>query len=396
MFTNTVRRAVAMGAIALVALAALPASAQKPGPLTVKPEVLSKIKPIVPLVLTTAKMTAFDPTKDAYKFINTFKTVTGVFDITTGGLCAGMVYSALDYWKARQPVPQQTYAPINGTTLQKYLYDRNMTALGDHMDKWTELHLNPLGARDNEFFRWGLQGTGGGRLEELRAHIDKGEPVPLGLKSLTGNPGDDHVVLAYGYDMGRYKGDLGQYQEDLKIFVYEPNYGAQKVTMVPKPDRNMWCDVELNHGRETCWRTYFVQQNYHQLRAPTIPASPRELLLSLKTGGDDLRGGSDNVHVIVGLKSGAITVQNVNQLQRWIDNTWQDVGISLPAGTRAADVTSIKLQTTFGGGIGGDNWNLDEAQISFRENGVATASCNTKPMKRFTGDDQTWLTKFPC
>src|SRR5690242_17850757 len=224
------RRVLGTIALGLAAMLAQPASAQdKPKPpLVLKPGVL---KPIAPVILSTAKMTTFNPETDAYRFINTFKTVTGVFDITTGGLCAGMVYSVLDYWKAHQPVPKQTYAPVNGTTLQSYLYARNMTALGDHMDKWTELHLNPLGARDSEFFKWGLQGTGGGRLQELRAHIDRGEPVPLGLKSLTGDPGADHVVLAYGYDMGRYRGDLGAYQEDLKIFVYEPNYGARKVTM---------------------------------------------------------------------------------------------------------------------------------------------------------------------
>lgn len=401
MIGHTFRRAVGTTAVALAVLLSPVANAQKPpaqGPLILKPNVLSKIVP--PVILKTEKMTAFDPAKSGYKFINTFKTVVGVFDVTTGGLCAGMVYSALDYWKAGQPTPQQAYTPINGTTLQKYLYDRNMTALGAHMDKWVELHLNPLGVRDDEFFRWGLQGTNGGRLQELRAKIDKGEPAALGLKSLSGNPGADHVVLAYGYDMGRYKGDLGAYKEDLKIFVYEPNYGAQKVTMVPKPDRNVWCNVELNHrGEEVCWRTWFVQQNYARVSAPAISSSPRELVLAIKTGGDDLRGGNDNVHVIVNLRSGAtVRAENVNLRQRWIDNTWQEVGVSLPAGTSATDVRSVGLQTTLGGGFGGDNWNLDEFQVKFNENGATRAECRLKntPLKRFTGDSQTWSTNFPC
>lgn len=388
-----------MTSIALVSIVALPVAAQKtttPPPIVIKPGVV----PLNPVVISTAKMTTFDPTKHAFKFTNTFKTVTGVFDVTTGGLCGGMIYATLDYFKARKAPPVQSYTPIQGTTLQRYLLERNMTALGDHMDKWVELHLNPLGARDNEFFRWGLQGTGGGRLQELRAHIDRGDPVPLGLKSLTGDPGADHVVLAYGYDMGRYKGDLGQYQEDLKIFVYEPNYGAQKVTMVPKPDRNMWCNVERNRrGDEVCWRTYFVQQNYHAQTAPTIPASPRELVIAFRTGGDDLRGGDDNVHVTVNLRGGrTVRADNVNMSQRWIDHTWQDVGVSLPAGTNASDVVSIGLTTTFGGGIGGDNWNLDEFQVKFNENGVTRAVCNRNggPLVRFTGDHRTWSTNFPC
>ncbi len=400
MIGHAFRRVVGTTAIVLAALLAPVANAQKPPPppVILNPGIVAKITP--PIILKTEKMTAFDPTKNGYKFINTFKTVTGVFDVTTGGLCGGMVYSVLDYWKANQPVPQQAYTPINGTTLQSFLYKRNMDALAAHMDKWVELHLNPAGIRDNEFFRWGLQGTNGGRLQELRAKIDKGEPAPLGLKSLDGNPGSDHVVLAYGYDMGRYKGDLGANQEDLKIFIYEPNYGAQKVTMVPKPDRNVWCNVELNNrGKEVCWRTWFVQQNYAPVAAPAISSSPRELVLAFKTGGDDLRGGNDNVHVIVNLRSGGtVRAENVNLRQRWIDNTWQEVGVSLPAGTNAADVRSVGLQTTLGGGFDGDNWNLDEFQIKFNENGATRAQCNLKntPLKRFTGDSQTWSTNFPC
>lgn len=402
MTKRTLRRVVGT-TIAVLAFTLAPAATSQGTPKAKPPVVLNPdlLKGITPaLILKTERMTDFDPATDGFKFINTFKTVTGVFDIATGGLCAGMVYAAIDYWKANRQVPQQTYTPVNGTTLQSYLYSRNMAALGDHMDKWVELHLNPGGARDSEFFKWGLQGAGGGRLQELRAHIDKGDPVPLGLKSLTGDPGADHVVLAYGYDMGRYKGDLGQYQEDLKIFVYEPNYGAQKVTMVPRPERNVWCNLEKNwRGEEVCWRTYFVQQNYHRLSAPTVPASPLELLLSLKTGGDDLRGGNDNVHVSVLLNNGVkVEAQNVNLKQRWIDHTWQDVGVSLPAGTRPADIRTVTLQTTFGGGMGGDNWNLDTAHLKFTQNGVVTAKCDQtgSPLKRFTGDSQVWSTRFPC
>lgn len=366
---------------------------------TIRPGTL-KIDPSIAIPLTTARMTDFDPVADGFRFINTFKTVTGVFDVTTSGLCGGMVYAALDYWRAGKPIPRQDYTPVNGTTLQSYLYARNMTALEAHMDKWVELHMNPLGIRDDEFFRWGLQGTNGGRLEELREKIDAGRPVPLGLKSLSGDPGADHVVLAYGYDMGRYKGDLGEHKEDLKIFIYEPNYGARKVTMVPKPERNAWCNLERNRvGDEVCWRTWFVQQNYTPRNAPSVPDSPREIILDIKTGGDDLRGGNDNVHATVRLRGGGVVAaNNLNQGQRWIDHTWQTVGISLPEGTSAADVESISLRTTFSGGWNGDNWNVDVFTANFSENGRQTARCHKtgEPLKRFTGDDQRWTTRFPC
>ena len=68
-------------------------------------------------------------------------------------------------------------------------------------------------------------------MQELKAEIDAGHPVPLGLKSLSANPGEDHVILAVGYDTGRYKGDLGDFKEDLKIFIYDPNNGAVMKTL---------------------------------------------------------------------------------------------------------------------------------------------------------------------
>lgn len=355
------------------------------------------------LTLSTARMTRFDPAVHGYNFVNTFLNVTGIANITTGGLCAGMVYSALDYYKAGTPVPRQTYTPVSGTTLHSYLYDRNMEALGNHIDKWIELHGNLLGVRNSEFFKWGLQGTGGGRLQELRRKIDAGEPVPLGLKSLSANPGSDHVVLAYGYDMGRYTGDLGANQTDLKIFIYEPNYGAQKVTLVPKPDRESWCYEERNYnGDEVCWRTYFVQSNYNVRVAPALPAGPpKEMLLDIKTGGDDLRGGGDNLDVIVSLSGGRVVkLANVNRSQRWIDWSTNSIGVSLPADVGPRDVVSVQFRTEFRGGFDGDNWNIDEVKMRLRQGPVTIAECTTRSSRegtmRHTGSNHLATFNFPC
>ena len=99
-------------------------------------------------------MTPFDPAVNGFKFVNSFKTVTGVADITTNGLCGGMVYTVLDYFSAGMAVPQQNYTPVNGTHLQSYIYGRQQTALTNVLPKWLELHNNPFGARNQEFFNW--------------------------------------------------------------------------------------------------------------------------------------------------------------------------------------------------------------------------------------------------
>lgn len=94
----------------------------------------------------------------------------------------------------------------------------------------------------------------------------------------------------------------------------------------------------------------------------------QSLKLIISTGNDDLRGGynpGDNCTVTVHLKNGqVITLNNVNNgkdLPNWTD---LNVNIPLPAGgLKGGDITSINLHTGFGGGIGGDNWNVNRVQL---------------------------------
>lgn len=208
------------------------------------------------------------------------------------------------------------------------------------------------------------------------------------------------MVLAVGYDMGRYKGDVGAHQTDLKIFVYNPNYGNRLTTLVPIPAEEKWCHVERDaNGKKPCWRSYFVQQNYNRVTPPLVSSSPVELRISFKTGGDDLRGGNDNVAVRVRLNDGrVINAPNVNKSKRWIDQSINTVGISLPDDVSARSIRDITLTTSFGGGMGGDNWNLDQFVAKLHINDAEITSCEVKgrPAKRFTGDDQTLTTRFPC
>ena len=357
--------------------------------------------PVTPMVLNLhRRMTTFDPAVNGFRFLNSFKTVTGVADITTNGLCGGMVYTALDYFQTGVALPRQDYAPVNGTRLQSYIYGRQQTSLTNVLPKWLELHNNPFGARNQEFFNWGLQGTGGGRLQELKAEIDAGHPVPLGLKSLSANPGEDHVVLAVGYDTGRYQGDLGDFKEDLKIFLYDPNNGAVTKTLYPVESEQKYC-IDYSDGPH-CWRAYFVMTGAYSARTPPVVGTAgKELVLSFQTGGDDLRGGGDNVSVVVNLRNGApIRSDNVNLGQRWIDNTWQEIGIDLPDSMQPGDIASVDLVTAFRGGFDGDNWNLDRFIVQFRINGASAAACDRnpagKPLVRFTGDTHVYSTPFPC
>jgi hypothetical protein len=112
----------------------------------------------------------------------------------------------------------------------------------------------------------------------------------------------------------------------------------------------------------------------HDLSLPVTPF-PQDapfpvtaLSVVIDTGNDDLRGGSnpgDNCDVTVALNSKpSITVANVNNGATWPDWSSNTVNIPIPpGGLRGADVTSVALHTGFGGGIGGDNWNVNRVRL---------------------------------
>lgn len=365
------------------------------------------------------RMTGFDPEQHGFAFVNTFRNdFIREFDVRTSGLCGGMVYTALDYFHADMPITSQTHRPAVNTRLHDYIYDRQVHSIADNADKWAELGFNPLGVRNGEFFNWGLQGFDGGRLQELRAKIDRGEPVPLGLWHYSGERGGDHQVLAIGYDTGRYRGDLGQFKEDLRIIVYDPNHPGEEKVLVPDLARGGYRYLDENK----LWLTYFVDYKYQPRQPPRTgesrptvaatqpqrqravvratsptPQAPRpeatglvtrELLLTIHTGGDDLRGGNDNVNAVIRFRGHPpLRKRNLNGGRRWIDNYDQTIRIRLPQATALEDIVDLTLTTDFGGGIGGDNWNVDRVRV------VALTSAGEKqladvrgtPLVRFTG-----------
>lgn len=216
---------------------------------------------------STRVMTRFNPSVHGFRFRNDF--VTNFAGIDFSGLCGGMAYSALDYFNNNIPVPTQTSPPANGTPLRQYIYNRQQNATLDNVDKWGELSFNPFGSRTNEFFNWGLQGSNGGRVQELRAEIDAGRPVPLGLyKGGNGGFVYHHQVLAIGYDMGRYTGNLGEFKEDFKIYVYDSNFPRQIKVLRPNISDPRNPRYVYESDPSCAWLTYFVDKKYRLASPP--------------------------------------------------------------------------------------------------------------------------------
>ena len=87
------------------------------------------------------------------------------------------------------------------------------------------------------------------------------------------------------------------------------------------------------------------------------------LTLTITTGGDDLRGGSDNATVTLGVNGGTTTLNNINQGSHWNNGETHSIAVAVPQGTTAGQITSFDLHTQFGGGIGGDNWNVNHVVL---------------------------------
>ncbi len=327
------------------------------------------------------QVSSFSPETHGFRFINTFN---GEDIIRWGGLCGGMVYTSLDYYNHDRTVPSQYYTPANGTPLQSYIYERQNHSIWDVNSKWSELEV-AYNTRAAEIFRWGLQGTGGGRLEELKKSIDENTPVPVGLfaggvRGKDNSNGGRHVVLGVGYAMGRYVGDLGPHKEDYKMFIYNPNEGNVLRTLVPDLKENCYFEVETGKA----WRTYFVNKRYDDSHLPpqNIPNYPegqpegsvRHLYATFETGSDDLRGGNDNVNITIKYKDGTEQLfLNVNDGARWVDNSIQTVHLTLNRAVQKQDIDYFILGFTTSGMVGADNWNLYSFEVNSGHNGIQYA-----------------------
>ena len=165
-----------------------------------------------------------------------------------------MSYSALDYFFFQVPIPSQRDLPVEGSVLSTYISGRQERSFWDEVDKWVERSINPAGARNAEFFNWGLQDSGGGELERLMGEIDAGRPAALGLFNA-----DDHIthhqVVAVGYE--RTDGE-----SPLSIFICDPNHHGTEKVLMAHPDELLYYYPDRDPFSDQRWLTYFVDLNY--------------------------------------------------------------------------------------------------------------------------------------
>jgi len=194
--------------------------------------------------MPSVRIPGFTPQGSGFRFANDFPHVPlrnigvpGVVSVPIGdaanGLCGGMAFAARDYFEAHRTPPPDTDAPGSGP-LYDYLVRRLIDSFSLPAGPLRYLELMKPALPDGESFlsRLGLIPHGRAwrmirqEFPKVRADLDSGHPSPLGMvevKSL--DPfrlGENHQVLAYGYDLD---GDA------LALHVYDPNWPGRDVTM---------------------------------------------------------------------------------------------------------------------------------------------------------------------
>ncbi len=131
--------------------------------------------------------------------------------------------------------------------------------------------------------------------------------------------------------------------------------------------------------------------NDKTLILPVVIARPGEanvLELTFRTGGDNLRGGNDNITLTIRLRDGHTQrVANINGGAKWDQGSTHAVRIPLDRAVLPRDFAGIDMALSFGGGIGGDNWNMDELTVRAIGPNV-DEQIATHGFKRFRGDDK--------
>ncbi|MGH3305566.1 MAG: hypothetical protein ACRDOK_28655 [Streptosporangiaceae bacterium] len=127
------------------------------------------------------------------------------------GLCGGMVFAALDYWRAGREPPAARPAP--GAPLYRFIVRRLLQSW--RLPAVARYYLGMLAADGDLAGR-----TISRQWPRIKALLDRGQPATLGVVTVaSANPfrlGHNHQVLAYGYQ---------QANAAVTLLVYDPNSG---------------------------------------------------------------------------------------------------------------------------------------------------------------------------
>lgn len=187
--------------------------------------------------------------------------------LTRYGLCGGMAYAALDYYRQGWVIPQgtgpddhPTHDSPPGSALRNYIWHRLLDSMQGRaaqvMLRWSvALHVIPtLGGR------WVLRETMR-EWQALKRRLDAGQPWPIGLVGRAHGSFANHQVLALGYT------DTGDGTGVLTVYDSCCPRSAHTITLDFR-GRSLRAEESCgSHGGETRWKGFFCDA-YTPARPP--------------------------------------------------------------------------------------------------------------------------------
>jgi hypothetical protein len=186
------------------------------------------------------------------------------------GLCGGMCFAALDFYvrEGAPPFPRGQHAsdnPAPGTPLRRYIWKRQLDSLvsdGARFLIWLViLNYVPSGWPFRGGPRW-LLARSKREWGKLKASVDEGRPVLIGLVRATGNVYENHQVLAIGYEEAD--------EANGAIILYDPNC----------PDRASIISIRFGaqqlDGQESCSADAPLRGFFCETYSPSEPAEALE------------------------------------------------------------------------------------------------------------------------
>ena len=191
--------------------------------------------------------------KNSFKFNATIKFKIGVLEKLVPkdyytyrinepyGLCGGMAFGALEYFKQNRKIPTQTSPPRQNDQLYDYLLDRLYVSFGEPTFDNLRKALIWWGSFEDRKNLLHIDTKN--EMPKITRELSKKNPVQLILiyqTKMTGSPWDNHQVLAYGFEKD---------YSSIRIFIYDPN----------RPDRD---DIVLTYSHKGNGNYALYQNGY--------------------------------------------------------------------------------------------------------------------------------------
>jgi hypothetical protein len=242
----------------------------------------------------TSQMSDFVPSVNGFHFNNSFEAVPPFrligelrYGDASKGLCGGMVYAALDYFNAGLDLPRMPSQDLStryGSPLHGPIFDYLGQRLFHSFDipDGVKTYIELMNPGFPDALRRGTLGlaprsrawrTVRQEWPIIKRRLDSGQACPLGLVCVETTDirrlGENHQVLAYGYDL------VGN---DLTLFIYDPNWhDRDDITLklnVGDPEHKV--QVAYSDGRTV---NSFFQTRYTFSRPPSDQPAPGRILL---------------------------------------------------------------------------------------------------------------------